>query len=164
MRSMMILPVIVWSLFAMSQQPNYDPATSTGSNAQHLTVRGCIRGDKQFTFSQEGTGATFRLRGNERQVASHRGKVVEMLVKELPPTAGNSRAAPPVLQVEQLKQIAAECPATENTPTSKGDSRPSGPARDSVKSRPISPGASTNPNMSGDSGAPSAGTGNPPPQ
>jgi hypothetical protein len=163
MRSVVILPVIFGSLLVVSQQPN--PEASLGAhNAQNLTVRGCIRGDKRYTFTQEATGATFRLQGKESLVASHRGKFVELLVKELQPNSGNSRAALPALQVEQLKQIAAECPATENTPTSKRDSGPSGPARDPAASRPISPGASTNPNASGDSGAPSAGTGNTPPQ
>jgi hypothetical protein len=165
MRLVMVLPLIFGSLVAISQRADRGAADGTGTNAQHLTVRGCIRGDKRSTVTQEGTGATFRLQGKERQVASNRGKLVELLVKELSPSAGDSRAALPVLQVEQLKLIAAECPATANTPTSKSDSGANQDrARDSVVPRPMSPGASTNPNTSGDSGAPSAGTGNTPPR
>jgi hypothetical protein len=164
MRVVLFLTVICVSLFAIPQQANRAAVPQGEANARHLTVRGCIRGDKRYTFSQEGTGATFRLEGKARELAKNRGKSVELLVRELPPTAGSSRDALPILEVERLKQIAAECPATGSMPASKSDSGlGSGSDRDTAAPRPMPPGASTRPNTSGESGAPSAGTGNTPP-
>jgi len=153
-------------------QSSPPPAARTARNAE-VTIRGCIDGGQRFTFMQAGTGAMFSLIGQTGRFVPLEGKLVEITGSELPPPAGSSEF--PQLQVTQTKIVDNKCPIqAEPRPATANQSTPNrrqpGNAATSQTSPYTDPGTVnqrpqnvSNPNEQGATGAPSPGTGNPPP-
>jgi hypothetical protein len=146
-----------------SQNPNAPTATS-------LSIRGCLmQGKEGYILQQESTDATFQLLGREGQLSGASGKVVEVRGSELEPVQASMNM--PRFQVSEVKVVADRCPVTPKTalPNSAAPSGERNPEPDATpryeRSNPVQapPAVGTNPNTPGTSGAPSAGTGNPPP-
>jgi len=165
----------VLATFATAQQqpsPQSPPARPVRS--AEVTIRGCISGGHRFTFMQVGTGAMFSLIGQADRFVPLEGKMVEVTANELAPQTGSSGL--PQLQVNQARIIDNKCPIqAQPRQTTASQSSPNGrqpgnaavpqtsPYTDpgTVNQRPPSV---SNPNEQGATGAPSPGTGNPPPQ
>lgn len=147
--------------------------------ANDLTIRGCLAQSRQgYTLRQEATDAVFNLAGDAGQFSGAAGKVVEVRGRELKPAdagALNPSSDFPRLQVSAVKVVGDECPVTPVVPNSgqgaaatpnggrnpEPDATPKYERTNPVQTPPAVP---VNPNVSGTTGAPSAGTGNPPPQ
>lgn len=140
-------------------------------------MRGCINGGAQrYTFIQQSTGATFELQGDRSRFEQLRGKTVEVTGHESPPATATGINNVPELRVQGLQIIADKCPIEAPGPAST----PAAPAPQNGRERqPASPATprygsagapnqtppavGNNPNQPGITGAPSPGTGNPPP-
>lgn len=162
--------VIVTSRNSQSQRRDYDSWL-------------CERGGKRYTFVQASTGAMFALTeetnkettgktaGQTDRFARVKGKLIEVTANEFPPRGKANEL--PKLQVKRLRVIANKCPAIHRTASTGtpclADQKPNVPATSPSTKPYVDPGTETqtpppenNPNISGDSGAPSPGTGNPP--
>lgn len=166
--------LICFSPWAMSQQnktsgPQHN---SSADSAKHLTIQGCISGEKRYTFMQTGTGAMFALTGDTARFVSVQGKLVEVTAAEFP--SGGKANELPELQVNHLRVVAEKCPIQAEAPSAEpkpaqGNQHPAGPEK-SPSTEPYTdagtenqkPPGIKNPNIEGDTGAPSPGTGNPP--
>ena len=151
------------------------PGSSAGSAAQtrtaEITIRGCVTGENRYTFVQESTGAIFDLTGDTGHFADIRGKLIEVTGNEFAPQANSGEL--PKLQIKNFHVIADKCPIqaqapprTTTVPAEQGPPTPASPTtpryRDPGTVTQTPPNA--NPNVSGDTGSPSPGTGNPPPK
>jgi hypothetical protein len=167
---------LLFSAVAIAQQgttstPSQDHPNANGTRTAEIKIRGCVSGGKRYTFMQASTEAMFELIGDKNRFASARGKLVEIAANEFAPQ-GNSDELPK-LRVNKLRVIADKCPiqaraASRPKPPSANEGPPA--AAESPDTAPYAdPGTQTqtppnvnNPNISGDTGAPSPGTGNPP--
>lgn len=145
-----------------------------------ITVRGCVSGGKEaYTLSQSSTGTMFQLQGESNQFEQLRGKQVEVKGRELPPGNGIGLQALPKLLVATARVLGDQCPfrahagAPAATPTNIPQNPPapsSAPTAATPRYSPngapnqMPPNVNNNPNIQGANGAPSPGTGNPPPQ
>jgi hypothetical protein len=161
------------SAWAMAQQdtPSAQRQGRFGSAATRtaeITIRGCVSGAKRYTFMQASTGAIFALTGTNR-FAPIRGKLVEITANEFAPQGKSGEL--PKLQVNTLRVIADECPiqARAASTTATLPSADQGQGQLAATEPYADPGTVSqtppkvnNPNIAGDTGAPSPGTGNPP--
>ncbi len=142
---------------------------SPASTAQ-ITIRGCVSGGKRYTFMQAGTGAMFELTGETSRIARVQGKLIEVKATELAPQGESDEL--PKLMVNNLRVVRNKCPIQARGPSKvrasapdEGQPPPKSPATapygDPGAERQIPPNVN-NPNISGDTGTPSPGTGNPP--
>jgi hypothetical protein len=157
-------------------------APAAGANAAPITVQGCVNGGKQgFTLMQQNTGAAFELQTQSYKLKNMRGKLVQVTGREMAPNAKSHGM--PQLQVEGLEVISDHCVlpgkaagASTSVPqdnTNQNKANPNGTSPpDPTTPKYQSPGApnqtppsqGNNPtNWGRTSGAPSPGTGNPPP-
>ncbi|MFZ0291985.1 MAG: hypothetical protein WAL52_00155 [Candidatus Sulfotelmatobacter sp.] len=155
---------------ATQERPNVAPAAP---NAE-ITIRGCVSGDKRYTFMQASTGEMFDLTGSTDRFAAVRGKLIEVTANEFAPSQNKPNGLPK-LSVNKMQVVADKCPVQAHPEPSKPNSawtnpQPPPPAT-SPATRPYAdpgtvnqtPPNVNNPNTSGDTGSPSPGTGNPPP-
>jgi hypothetical protein len=163
-----------------SQSRSGDSTPSPAASVGPLAIRGCINGGNAgYTLTQKGTGATFALQGSAEQFEALRRHPVEITAREFPPSTES--AALPKLVVSKAQTVKGECPwvsgGNAGTPNiaspatvagagnhSHGDteSNPNTPEYGSRgDNRQAPPAAGNNPNVGGDNGAPSPGTGNP---
>ena len=164
---------LVFSTAAQQATPSAPPpdhADASGTRTAQIKIRGCINGAKRYTFMQTSTEAMFELLGDNNGFNSARGKLVEITANELAPQGSDEL---PKLRVNDLRVIGERCPiqsraASRTKPPSANEGPPT--AAESPDATPyVDPGTQTqtppnvdNPNISGDTGAPSPGTGNPP--
>lgn len=155
--------------------------TTSSSPQQHasavaptavITTRGCISGAKRYTFMQTSTGAMFELSGETDRFVAVRGKLVEITGDELAPQPQSGEL--PTLKVNSLRVVADKCPiqarASSATANSTSANKTRAPSSGASGTTPYTdPGTESqtppnveNPNVSGATGAPSPGTGNPP--
>jgi hypothetical protein len=141
-------------------------ANGAGSRTAQIRILGCIAGEKRYTFMQASTGAEFALTGDSQQFASARGKFSEITGSEYAPDP-NSRELPQ-LRVKSVRVIADQCPIhAGGAPTTAAPTSEAPRSRPSPATAPYAePGGSSRtppnmkPNIQGDTGAPSPGTGN----
>jgi hypothetical protein len=169
---LMVAAGLVSSVLVLAQQDT-TPQTQGRSAAiptrtAEITIRGCVTGRKRYTFMQASTGAMFALTGETSRFVPVRGKLVEITANEFAPR-GNSGELPK-LRVRNLQIIADKCPiqarAASRVKVPSANEFP--PAAESPATAPYadpgtesqSPPNVNNPNISGDTGAPSPGTGN----
>ncbi len=148
------------------------PASSTTRNANaDITVRGCVSGATRYTFMQASTGAVFALSGNTDRLADVQGKLVEVTASESAPQPKSGEL--PVLRIRDLHVISDKCPIQARAASGRANAPPAGqhsPTPKSPATVPYAdPGTATqtppnvaNPNITGDTGTPSPGTGNTP--
>jgi hypothetical protein len=152
------------------QNANGGAQNPNAPTASGLSIRGCLmQGKEGYVLQQESTDATFQLLGSDAQLAGASHKLVEVRGSELEPVQASINM--PRLQVSEVKVVADQCPVTSkvalpNSGAPAGERNPEPDAtpryeRDNPVQAP--PAVGTNPNTPGTSGAPSAGTGNPPP-
>jgi len=154
---------------ATTSVPSPDHPNANSTRTAQIKIRGCINGGKRYTFMQASTEAMFELVGDNNSLNSARGKLVEITANELAPQGSDEL---PKLRVNELHVVAEKCPiqaraASRPRPPSANEAPP---AAESPETAPYAdPGTATqtppnvnNPNISGDTGAPSPGTGNPP--
>ena len=161
-------------------------ATNQPTSTGPISMQGCINGGPHgYTFIQTSTGTAFALPDANGRFAQYRGKLVNLTGTETPPTTVSGANDMPQLRPVNVKQI-GDCPLN----TAGKNDRPHGAPLTSPPMTPPDnaaqhanvPGAATpeyaspgapnqrpptagnNPNQAGASGAPSPGTGNPPPQ
>jgi hypothetical protein len=142
---------------------------ATAIRTAEITIRGCVSGGKRYTFMQANTGAIFALSGTNR-FAPIRGKLVEITADEFAPQGKSGEL--PNLQVNHLRVIAGKCPIqARSASTTALPSADQGqlPATSPATEPYADPGTVSqtppkvnDPNIAGDTGAPSPGTGNPP--
>lgn len=169
---------LCFSAWAMPQQNTGSSLSQDHPNAApirtaEITIRGCVSGAKRYTFMQASTGAMFVLTGKTDRFAAVRGKLVEVTANELAPPQNKSNGLPG-LSINRMRVVGDKCPvqahpepsmpssAWTNTQPATATSPATRPYADpgTVSQRPPNV---NNPNISGDTGAPSQGTGNPPP-
>ena len=154
-----------------AQQPGASvQQNSNAPTATNLAIRGCLmQGKEGYTLLQDSTDTTFKLLGEDAQFAGASGKVIEARGRELEPVAGSMNM--PRFQVSDVKVVADQCPVTPKAalPNSGAAGTARNPEPDATpRYEPNNPNQTPptvpiNPNTPGASGAPSAGTGNPPP-
>lgn len=156
------------------------------TNAAQITIRGCVMGTQRYTFMQASTGAEYDLAtpdaaeahaskggsGKAVDFSSLRGKLIEITGNEYAPMSGKNASTLPTLAVEKARVIADQCPIHPGSVSRANASKNRTPATAKSPATPppyVDPGTESqtppninNPNISGDSGAPSPGTGNPP--
>lgn len=148
------------------------PNETQARNAE-ITIRGCVSGDKRYSFMQASTGEMFELTGSTARFASVRGKLIEVTANEFAPPQNETNGLPE-LSVNKMRVVGDKCPVQAHPEPTRPNStwtnpQPPPPAT-SPATRPYAdPGTVSqkppnvnNPNTSGDTGAPSPGTGNPP--
>jgi hypothetical protein len=153
--------------------PSSQAATDQGSNSRtaEVTLRGCVSGDKRYTFMQANTGAVFALTEEPSdRFAPVRGKFIEITASEFAPQPNSNEL--PRLNVKTLNVVAEKCPIQARAaarPRIDNGSRQAPPAASPDASQHVDPGTLnqtppnvSNPNITGATGAPSPGTGNPP--
>lgn len=170
-----ILPCCSFWLMAQqgtsSSQPQ-EHGKATPSRTAEITIRGCVSGGRRYTFMQASTGAMFGLIGKTDRFAPIQGKLIEVKANEFAPKINSDEL--PKLQVNNLRVISNKCPIQTRVPSRRvipSSARQAPPANASANTEPYAdPGTINqtppnveNPNTAGDSGAPSPGTGNPPP-
>lgn len=143
---------------------------ATATRTAEITIRGCVSGGKRYTLMQASTGAIFALTGTNR-FAPIRGKLVEITANEFAPQGKSGEL--PNLQVNNLRVVAGKC-AIQARSASTTATLPSADQGQLAAASPATepyadPGTVSqtppnvnNPNIAGDTGAPSPGTGNPP--
>jgi hypothetical protein len=155
---------------APSSQASSDHATN--SRTAEITIRGCVNGDKRYTFMQANTGAVFALVEEPTdRFAPVRGKFIEITANEFAPQPNSNEL--PQLNVKTLNVVAEKCPIQARAatrPKIDNGSRQAPPTASPDATQHVDPGTVnqtppnvSNPNMTGATGAPSPGTGNPPP-
>jgi hypothetical protein len=166
--------VLFAAMFAMAQEQKT-------TNASQITIRGCIMGSQRYTFMQASTGAEYDLTeapaskdasGGGPDFSSLRGKLIELTGNEYAPESGKNSNELPTLSVSKARVIADQCPIHPGSVSRANASRNRAPATAKSPATPppyVDPGTETqtppninNPNINGDSGAPSPGTGNQP--
>ena len=161
--------VVAQRTSSVQEHPNVGRARSA-----EITIRGCVSGERRYTFMQASTGEIFDLTGNSERYAPVRGKLIEVTANEFAPPENKSNGLPK-LSVNKMRVVADQCPIQAHPEPIKPNSawtnpQPPPPAP-SPATRPYAdPGTVSqkppnvnNPNTSGDTGAPSPGTGNPTP-
>lgn len=172
-----VATLALWfSGWGMAQQnpassPSRDHPNEVTARTAEITIRGCVTGAKRYTFIQASTGTIFALTGKNDRFASVRGKLVEVTAKELAPLQNKSSEFPK-LSVDEMRVVGDKCPVQAHPEPNQPDSAwtNSQQSATSPATRPYAdPGTVSqkppnvnNPNISGDTGAPSPGTGNPP--
>jgi len=130
-----------------------------------ISLRGCITGGKRYSFMQASTGAVYSLSGDSGRFSQLRDKLVEITGNEYAPKGGEL----PRLQVKDLHVIQNECPIQPRAPRRSRAASGQAPAGARSAATPpyVDPGTETqrppnisNPNITGDTGAPSPGSGN----
>lgn len=82
--------------------------TTNGPTAE-ITIRGCVNGDKRYTFMQANTGAVFSLAEEPTdRFAPVRGKFIEITANEFAPQPNSNEL--PRLNVKTLNVVADKCP------------------------------------------------------
>jgi hypothetical protein len=160
---------------ATDQTTNSRTANSQTGNSQsaEITIRGCVSGDKRYTFMQASTGAVFALTEERTdRFAPVRGKFIEITAKEFAPQPNSDEL--PRLNVRALNVVGDKCPIQARAaarPRIDNGSRQAPPEASPDATQHVDPGTVNrtppnvnNPNIGGATGAPSPGTGNPPPQ
>jgi hypothetical protein len=154
---------------ASATPQDHRSANSTSTAA--IKIRGCVSGGKRYTFMQASTEALFELIGENNRFASAQGKLVEISATELAPRGNLDEL--PKLRVKNLRVLADKCPiqaraasrtklpATNEGPPAAAESPDAAPYADPGTETQTPPNVN-NPNISGDTGAPGEGTGNPP--
>ena len=172
------------SVTAIAQTGSGSAATKSTPTGP-ITMQGCINGGQRgYTFIQTSTGTMFALPNASDKLDRYRGKLVNITGTETPPAATAGSKDLPQFAPDTVKQI-GDCPLNSAGKTDRPYGAPlttPPPSPRSASQQPNSPGASTpeyaspgapnqtpptvgnRPNQSGASGAPSPGTGNPPPQ
>jgi len=173
MTRLTLLFLALVSLAPAQQQSSPQSGTARTSRSAEVTVRGCISGGQRFTFMQAGTGAMFSLIGQTGRFVPLEGKLVEVTGSELPPPTGSSEL--PQLQVTQTKIVDNKCPIQAQPPSATANQASPNRRQPGNRAMPqtspyTDPGTVnqrppnvSNPNEQGATGAPSPGTGNPPP-
>lgn len=172
--AILVLSFSSWALAQKSEDSTPSPSNPnpTSTSTAKITIRGCITGGKRYTFMQASTGAVFALNEDTVRFGPVTGKLIEVTANERAPQPKSDEL--PQLQIDNLKVVAAKCPIQarkENTAaapvTHSGQNAETSPATEPY----VDPGTSSqtppnvnNPNITGDTGAPSPGTGNPPSQ
>lgn len=144
----------------------------TNSPTAEITIRGCVNGDKRYTFMQANTGAVFALTEEPTdRFAPVRGKLIEITANEFAPQPNSNEL--PRLNVKTLNVVADKCPIQARAaarPRIDNGSSQAPPTASPDATQHVDPGTVNqtppnvnNPNMTGATGAPSPGTGNPPP-
>lgn len=163
---------------AIAQQTTSSAPSQTQQNADRsrtaeITIRGCVSGGERYTFMQASTGAMFALTKEQTdRFAPVRGKLIEITANEFAPQPKSYEL--PKLKVNTLHIVADKCPiqaraasrpaipsAADQGPPASASSPDTTPHRDPSTVDQTPPNVN-NPNNSGDNGAPSPGTGNPP--
>jgi hypothetical protein len=148
--------------------PNVAPVR----NAE-ITIRGCVSGEKRYTFMQASTGEMFDLTGGTDRFVSVRGKLVEITANEFAPSQNEPNGLP-TLSINKMRVVGEKCPIQalpESVKPNSSSINSEPPPATSPATRPYAdpgtvnqnPPNVNNPNVTGDTGAPSPGTGNPPP-
>jgi hypothetical protein len=177
---------ILSSCIALSQQPQQSINTSkktvaastsaSEATASDITIKGCVQGSRpgHFTLFQVSTGAGFEIQDSNTDLKSFKGKLVVVTGTELAPTARSGTKSLPHVRVSSLRILEKECPIqgpgkrpdVSATGSGGGQNQPPVAAtpryQRSGAPNQTPPPAGVNPNGAGVSGAPSAGTGNPP--
>jgi hypothetical protein len=154
---------------AVAQDQGAPQQPRAGSPVAQTTVRGCLQpGGAQVTLT-DATGTTFLLQGSLGQ-ASQARQYVEVSGQQLSPTSNEGQAAMPRIEVRNLRKLADTCPvnltpppSTPNYKATAPQKSPTTPQYDRPATAPVPEGAPVI-NTQGAGGAPSPGTGNPPPQ
>ena len=152
--------------------PNSSAGTQNANDAtaNNLTIRGCLmQGREGYTLQQDATGSTFQLMGDSGQFDGYTGKTVEVRGREMGPLAQSMNL--PRFRVDALKVVSNQCAVAPKVPR-PNSSAPNGerniepdatPRYERANPMQSPPAVPVNPNTQGVTGAPSAGTGNPPP-
>jgi hypothetical protein len=172
-----------FSAQVLAQQPttSSQPAPSNQAASDHtansrtaeITIRGCVNGDKRYTFMQTNTGAVFALTEEPTdRFGPVRGKFIQITANEFAPQPSSNEL--PRLNVKTMNVVAEKCPIQARAaarPRIDSGTRQAPPAASPDATQHVDPGTVnqtapnvSNPNMTGATGAPSPGTGNPPPQ
>jgi len=174
---LMAILILSFSAAIAAQQNSPSPEHPNAVSARNaqITIRGCVTGGKRYTFMQVSTGALFDLNGSTNRFVHVRGKLIEVTANEFSPSQNTSNGLPK-LSVNKMRIVANKCPIQAhpepNLPSSAWKNpQPPPPAPSPATSPYADPGRVSqsppnvnNPNTAGDTGAPSPGTGNPPPQ
>ncbi len=154
------------SATALAQGARKQP--KAGSAVAESTLRGCLQPGKDHTTLTDATGATYLLKGKVGPARKHR-EYVEVSGRQFAPTSGRGEAALPRIEVTKLRKLAKSCPVNLTPPPSRATYNatapqqfPGTPAYDRPATAPGQEGAPVI-NSGGAGGAPSPGTGNPPP-
>jgi hypothetical protein len=179
--SMYISAVLCFAGLAFAQhdapaQPQDPTKTASATPTADVTIRGCISGGQRFTLMQADTGDIYALSGNTSKFASVQGKLIEISATEFSPQAKTGdlpRLEVSDSQANNVRVIADKCPIHAHpepsaAPISPHQQHPQTspsdrPYTDPGTAKQTPPNVDT-PNVTGDTGAPSPGTGNPPPQ
>jgi hypothetical protein len=160
------LAFMILSLAALAQGTRQQPQ---GSSVAESKVTGCLQPGKDHVTLTDGTGTTYLLKGKLGRVQKRR-EYVEVSGQQFAPTSGRGEAALPQIKVVKLRKLAKTCPVNLTPPPTNSvynptapQSFPGTPAYDRPATAPGSEGAPVI-NSGGAGGAPSPGTGNPPPQ
>ncbi len=152
-----------------ASSPSMNSSRVDRTRTAAIKIQGCVAGGKRYTFMQTGTEAMFTLIGKTERFATVRGKLIEISGDEFSPQPKSDEL--PRLRINHLRVIANRCPIQSRVP-----SRTEIPSS-TYQTPPASPNTApyadpgttdqtppnvNNPNISGDTGAPSPGTGNPP--
>lgn len=156
------------SPFAVGQQPT---TPSPADRTAEISVRGCVSGEKRYTFMQASTGAEFELVGETDRFSPVRGKLIEITGTEYAPRENTNDI--PKLRVKKFQVLADKCPIQPGVGSGRATNERTGQGSRSTRSPATVPysdagdGTRTppnvgNPNITGDTGSPSPGTGTPP--
>src|SRR5689334_9580643 len=96
---------ILLSPFAVGQQPT---TPSPADRTAEISVRGCVSGEKRYTFMQASTGAEFELLGETDRFSPVRGKLIEITGTEYAPRENTHDI--PKLRVKKFQVLADKCP------------------------------------------------------
>jgi len=158
---------------SQQQQQNATPSTTQNANdatANNLTIRGCLmQGKEGYTLQQDATDSTFQLMGASGQFDGYTGKTVEVRGREMEPLAQSMNL--PRFRVDTLKVVSNQCAVAPKVgrpnsaaPNGERNIEPDAtPRYEPTNPMQAPPAVPVNPNTQGVTGAPSAGTGNPPP-
>src|SRR5437660_962871 len=94
--------------FVGAQQVQKSHNADSTRNAE-ITIRGCVTGEKRYTFMQESTGEIFDLSGSNERFADLRGKLIEVTANEFAPPKNQSNGLPK-LSVKRMRVVADKCP------------------------------------------------------
>ncbi len=161
------LGLLCFSQWCLSQQTK---GPSTSARNAEITIQGCVSGQNQYTLMQASTGAIFALGGSTERLASVRGKLIEVTGSEYAPRNSGEL---PNLKVSSFHVVSDNCPIQPSARAGQPNAGTAGQGRTPAKSPATAPYADPgtanqappnvdNPNIQGDTGKPSPGTGNSP--
>jgi hypothetical protein len=166
------LTLVAVTLFCLSGLSLAQRKTTDSSNpTAEITIQGCVIGGTRYTFLQPSTGAMFALSGDSARFSPVQGKVVEVTANEFAPKPNSNEL--PRLRVNQMHVVGDKCPVepraarpSASSPVIRQGTAPTsrpatGPYADPGTANQGPPNVN-NPNISGDTGKPGSGTGNPP--